>query len=395
MSTPRKLTTMTSSALISTRIPTKQTVVRLMNRPVGRIVPGQDLVPCIEDTPNQALKLDTDQVLVHRLYLSLDPAMRGWLNDIPSYIPPVRVGAIMRGGTICEVIDSQHNKLQPGDLVADDSMDGGWDEYAVVPAKHCRKLEANLPENIPITAHLSVLGITGMTAYFGLLKVGKPQRGETILVSAAAGATGSIVCQIAKHVICCKVVGIAGGRTKCQWLLDEVGCDAVIDYKLANNDPKIFQKQLREALQKVDSKGFDIFFDNVGGLILNETLRRLNVYGRVVLCGAISGYNVENATDVVPPTNYLGLIPLRAKIQGFIVTDYVRQFKEAKRNMAQWIAEGKIKFKEDIREGLERAPEYLNDLFDGGNTGKLIVKVGERITSSGADGDGLNPHSRL
>lgn len=365
---------------LSSSYPRTHTVVRLMRRPIGAVVPGVDLVAKQEATP-QIASLRSGDVLLHRLYLSLDPAMRGWMRDIPSYIPPVKVGAIMRGGTICEVLHSNHENFGIGDIVQDDSLEGGWDEYAMAPGKRCRKLQ-NLP-GIPMTAHLSVLGMTGMTAYFGLLDVGKPKAGETVLVSAAAGATGSVVCQIAKNVMGCKVVGIAGGPTKCQWLLDEVGCDAVIDYKLAKNDPVFFQKQLRTALKEVDSKGFDIFFDNVGGFILNETLRRLNLHGRVVLCGAISAYNVEDqrSTDVVPPSNYMALISLRAKIQGFIVFDYARQYKEAKWNMATWISEGKLKFKEDVRVGLDSAPEYLKALFDGGNTGKLIVKVGDPQTA--------------
>jgi len=290
----------------------------------------------------------------------------------------------MRGGTLCEVLYSNYGQLQPGDLVQDDSQNGGWSEYAIVEGKFCRPLPTDLPATIPITANLSALGLTGMTAYFGLFEIGKPKAGETILVSAAAGATGSVVAQIAKNVVGCKVVGIAGGPTKCQWLRDEVGCDAVIDYKQANNDPKIFQEQLKTALKQVNSKGFDIFFDNVGGFILNETLRRLSLNGRVVLCGAISGYNVEDQRSalVVPPSNYMALISLRAKIQGFIVFDYARHYKEAKRKIAQWISEGKVTFKEDIRSGLEKAPEYLNALFEGGNTGKLIVKVGDPICPS-------------
>lgn len=369
--------------MIAPRIPALQTVVRMMRRPVGAVRPGVDLVVQQEATPDaNGSLMQGDEVLLHRLYLSLDPAMRGWMRDIPSYIPPVEVGAIMRGGTICEVVRSNHNRFRVGDLVQDDSMNGGWDEYAIVPGKRCRKLQS-IP-GIPLTANLSVLGMTGMAAYFGLLNVGKPKAGETILVSAAAGATGSLVCQIANTVMGCKVVGIAGGPTKCQWLLEEGGCDAVIDYKLANNDPKMFQKQLKVALKEVDSKGFDIFFDNVGGFILNEALRRLSQHGRVVLCGAISSYNVEDqrSADVVPPSNYMALISLRAKIEGFIVFDYVRQYTEAKENMATWIADGKLNFKEDVRLGLDSAPEYLNMLFNGGNTGKLIVKVGDPITDS-------------
>lgn len=372
------------------RIPPTQTVVRMMRRPVGPVVPGVDLVPSTEPTPDPA-QLQPGEVLLHRLYLSLDPAMRGWMRDIPSYIPPVKVGAVMRGGTVCEVVHSRHEQFQTGDLVLDNSMKEGWNEFAVIAGKYCRKLPPlGHHQTISMTSYLSVLGITGLTAYFGLLQVGKPKAGETVLVSAAAGATGSVVCQIAKHVVGCKVVGIAGGRDKCRWLLEEAGCDAAIDYKLAQN-PSQFQKQLRDALKKVSSRGVDVFFDNVGGYILNETLRRLNVKGRVVVCGAISAYNEDpRSTNIVAPTNYTALIPLRAKMEGFIVTDYAKQFKEARKNMAQWIEEGKLTFKEDIREGLERAPEHLQALFSGGNTGKLIVKIGDPITQHTTTGPALS-----
>lgn len=365
------------------KLPAQQTVVRLMRRPVGTILPGVDLVAQTEGNPSKT-SVGANQVLLHRLYLSLDPAMRGWMRDIPSYIPPVELGAVMRGGTLSEVVHSHHSKFQSGDLVYAEAPQGGWDEYAIVDGKFCHQLPDVSPSSIPLTAHLSVLGTTGLTAYFGLLEVGKPQPGETVLVSAAAGATGSVVCQIAK-IMGCKVVGIAGGPTKCQWLRD-LGCNAVIDYKLANGDPRSFQKQLRTALKQIDSKGFDVFFDNVGGFILNETLRRLNRRGRVVICGAISGYNIEDpqSTEVVPPTNYLALIPLRAKMEGFIVFDYVKKYKKAKQDIAKWIAEGKIKFKDDVRTGLESAPEHLSALFEGSNKGKLIVKVGDPLFPPGS-----------
>lgn len=355
-------------------------------------MPGKDLVVFQKEaTPNPSA-LGDQQVLVHRLYLSLDPAMRGWMNDIPSYIPPVPLGAVMRGWTVCEVLASRSSKCQPGDWVLDNSLQGGWDEYAIVPAHKCSPLKQSNAA-IPVTAHLGVLGITGLTAYFGLLEVGKPQPGDTVLVSAAAGATGSVVCQIAKRVVGCKVVGIAGGPAKCQWLLEQAGCDAVIDYKLAQGNAQHFQTQLQQALRQVHSKGFDIFFDNVGGMILNETLRRLAVKGRVVLCGAISSYNAKDPRrDVgVPPTNYMALIPLRAKIQGFLVTDHVRQFSHAKQTMARWIAQGKLHYLEDIRHGLEQAPHYLNELFQGGNTGKLIVQVGEPLVAKSSSSSSMVP----
>jgi NADPH-dependent curcumin reductase CurA len=192
--------------------------------------------------------LDRDQVLLKRLFLSLDPAMRGWMRDIPSYIPPVALGAVMRGTTVSEVVASTSSKFRPGDIVRDDA-EGGWSEYGVVDARACQRL-APLPPGLPLSAHLGVLGMTGLTAYFGLLRVGLPQAGETVLVSGAAGATGSVVCQIAK-IKGCKVIGVAGGADKCEWLVRELGVDDAIDYKLAKGDPARFQTLLRSSLKKV------------------------------------------------------------------------------------------------------------------------------------------------
>jgi len=355
-------------------------VVRMQRRPVGHIVPGQDLVATEEPAP-KVDDLRPGQVLLHRLFLSLDPAMRGWMRDIPSYIPPVQIGAIMRGATINEVLASRNDRFKVGDIVADDS-NGGWSEYGITKGGALRKVSVPGTEGLPFSAHLGVLGLTGLTAYFGLLRVGRPEKGETVLVSGAAGATGSVVCQIAK-ILGCKVVGVAGGADKCQWLREEIGCDAAIDYKLAGDDPVAFQKLLRAGLKEVGSSGVDVFFDNVGGFILNETLRRLNMRGRVVICGAIASYNVEDPRDgVAAPTNYMALISLRARMEGFIVFDYAGEYPQAIADLAGWIRGGQLKFKEDIRPGLDKAPEYLLSLFNGSNTGKLVVKVGDRSTTA-------------
>lgn len=258
-------------------------VVRMMKRPHGDVVPGEDLVVQSEKAP-LASDLRSGEILLRRLYLSLDPAMRGWMRDVPSYVPPVQVGAIMRGGTVNEVVASRHPRFHIGDVVLDQSMNGGWSEMAVSNGLGCKILDPN--PALPLSAYLGALGGTGMTAYFGLLRIGKPKSGDVVLVSAAAGATGSIVCQIAK-IKGCTVVGIAGGREKCQWLRDEIGVDDAIDYKAAKGSPERFQKLLRKSLKNVHAKGFDVFFDNVGGFILDESLRRLSMRARVVVCGAI------------------------------------------------------------------------------------------------------------
>jgi len=343
------------------QIPKTHKVVRMQRRPVGDIQDG-DLV-CREETCPSITDLQEGEILVHRLYLSLDPAMRGWMRDLRSYIPPVKVGEIMRGGTINEVVASKNPKFQVGDLVQG-NINGGWSEFAILKGKGTQKL-LDLP-NIPPSAFLGALGGTGLTAYFGLLRVGLPKAGDTVLVSGAAGATGSVVCQIAK-ILGCKVYGIAGGSKKCNWLKEELGLDGVIDYKAANGDSGAFQKLLRKTLKG----GVDVFFDNVGGMILNEVLRRINMGARVVICGAISGYNEEDPSRVPAPTNYLSLLTNRAKMEGFIVFDYVKEFPSATKQLAEWIGEGKLVFKEDIRNGLENAPESLKQLFTGGNTGKL------------------------
>ena len=372
-------------------LPSTQTVVRMVRRPVGHIVPGQDLVAKQEPTP-AAADLAEGQVLVHRLFLSLDPAMRGWMRNQPSYVPPVQEGAIMRGGTINEVVASRSDRLRVGEIVLDQTMDGGWSEYAVLQdGPGLSRVQSQSPSQhaaaLPLSAHLGVLGGTGLTAYFGLLRVGRPKAGETVLVSGAAGATGSVVCQIAK-TLGCTVVGIAGGAEKCAWLKSELGVDATVDYRAAKGDSRAFQKLLRAALDGTKATGgnggVDVFFDNVGGMILNETLRRLNMRGRVVVCGAISAYNAEDqrAPGEGSLTNYLALISLRARMEGFIVFDYRREYQQAREDLAAWIKDGRLKFKEDVRDGLQQAPEALLSLFNGGNKGKLVCKVGDRLTTS-------------
>lgn len=297
------------------------------------------------------------EVLVRNVYLSLDPAMRGWMTDRKSYIPPVALGAVMRGLTVGEVVESKHDGFAPGDLV---SGPVGWQSYGAVEGKNLDKL----PPGTPLEVALGPLGMTGLTAYFGLLDVGEPKEGETVVVSAAAGAVGSIVGQIAR-IKGCRVVGFAGTDDKCQWLVDDLGFDAAINYKTADLD---------EEIRRTCPKGVDVYFDNVGGEILDTVLRYINMRARVVICGAISQYN---ATEAVPgPSNYLSLLVNRGRMEGFIIFDYQKRYGEAQAELGKWLAEGKLQFRSDIVDGLKNAPKALLRLFDGSNTGKLMVRVG-------------------
>ena len=297
------------------------------------------------------------QVLVKTLYLSLDPAMRGWMNEGKSYIAPVEVGAVMRAGGIGRVVESNDANFKPGDFV---SATTGAQEYAVAPGKHLTKVD---PRLAPLPVFLSTLGMPGFTAYFGLLDVGKPQSGQTVLVSGAAGAVGAVVGQIAK-IKGCRAVGIAGGADKCRYLTEQLGFDAAVDYK--NTDVK-------KALRDVCPNGVDVYFDNVGGDILDIALTRLARGARVVICGAISQYN--NTAPVKGPANYMSLLVNRASMTGMVVFDYAPRYPEAVREMAGWMKEGKLKSREHIVDGLQTFPETLQMLFSGDNTGKLVLKV--------------------
>jgi NADPH-dependent curcumin reductase len=296
------------------------------------------------------------ELLVKTLCLSIDPTIRGWIER-DTYLPAVKVGEVVRSGGIGEVVESRHPGFKAGDRVFGLL---GWQEYSV----HGAKAQLNpVPPGVPITDALSVLGVTGITAYFGLLDIGKPEQGQTVVVSGAAGATGSVAGQIAK-LRGCRVVGIAGRPEKCRWITEELGFDAAIDYK---NEP------VTKRIFETCPQGVDVFFDNVGGPILDAVLANLALRARVVLCGAISQYNQLDAA--YGPKNYVNLIGRRAKMEGFIVLDYRERYLEAIMQLAGWVAEGKIKHKVSVLEGLERAPEALGRLFSGDHDGKLLVKL--------------------
>jgi NADPH-dependent curcumin reductase CurA len=297
------------------------------------------------------------QFVVKVDYISLDPAMRGWMNEGKSYIPPVGLGEVMRAGAAGTVTESRHPGFKAGDAV---SGGFGVQEYAVSDGKGVVKVDTRLA---PLPVYLGTLGMPGMTAYFGLLEIGKPQAGQTVVVSGAAGAVGTVVGQIAK-IKGCRVVGIAGGRDKCDWLVNELGFDAAIDYK---------SEDVRKALKAAAPAGIDVYFDNVGGEILDAALANLARGARIVICGAISQYN--NTTPVKGPSNYLALLVNRASMTGMVVFDYADRYAVAAREMAGWMVEGKLKARSDVVEGFETFPETLLKLFKGENTGKLVLKV--------------------
>jgi len=324
---------------------------RLASRPVG--VPDRSVW---NQTEEPVAEPKDGEVLVKVLYISLDPAMRGWMTDRKSYVPPVGIGDVMRALGAGKVIASKVPAVAVGDYVGGVF---GVQEYAVVPGKAVTKIDAPV-EKLPV--YIGALGMPGMTAYFGFLEVGRPEPGNTVVVSGAAGAVGSVVGQIAK-IKGCQVVGIAGGAEKCKYL-SEIGFDAVIDYKTDD---------IYKSLKQHCPKGIDVYFDNVGGDILDAALANLAFKARVVICGAISQYNTT--TSVKGPANYLSLLVNRASMTGMVVMDYLPRAGEARTAMSQWIKEGKLKTREHIVEGFNTFPETLLMLFSGQNEGKLIIKV--------------------
>jgi NADPH-dependent curcumin reductase CurA len=324
----------------------------LKSRPIG--TPTQDNWDLVE---TQIPELGEQQVLLKIHYISLDPAMRGWMNEGKSYIEPVQIGAVMRAWTVEEVLKSTDDGFALGDFVYGH---GGVQQYAAVSTEGLHKVD---PKLAPLQRYLGVLGLPGMTAYFGLLDTGLPKAGETVVVSGAAGAVGTIVGQIAK-IKGCNVVGIAGGKEKCDYLLNELGFDGAIDYKNEN---------VEKALRIACPKGVDVYFDNVGGDILDDVLTQITMKARIVICGAISQYN--NTTPIKGPSNYLTLLVNRARMEGIVVFDNVANYGHAAAEMATWISEGKLLAKEHVVKGIERFPETLLMLFKGENMGKLVLEV--------------------
>jgi len=329
---------------------------RLKSRPVGRIKDSD-----FEYVESPIPQPKEGEAVVRNLYLSLDPTNRIWMSDIDQYMPPVEIGAVMRGGGIGQVVASRSPRFQVGDLVVGFV---NWQDYSVArpdDAVPLRILPKGLP--IPLPTMMAACGMTGLTAYFGLLELGKPKTGDTVVVSAAAGAVGSVVGQIAK-IKGCRTVGIAGGPDKCKLIKDEFGYDEAVDYKAAD---------WRERLIKATPSGIDVNFENVGGEIMEAVMARMNLYGRMPLCGMISGYNAAEPAKA----DFTPILMRRIGIQGFIVTDFAAKYAEGATQLARWVVEGKLKSKETIVEGLEKAPTAVNMLFDGSNVGKLIVKIAD------------------
>lgn len=331
---------------------------RLAHRPTG-LVNATDFTWSAAPVPEIA----GGQVLVQNLYLSVDPTQRGWMST-DTYLPAIAIGEVVRCVGVGQVVESKHPRFAPGQLVQGGL---GWQDFLVSDGGGelpLSKLPAGIgAAQIPLV--MSVLGPTGITAYFGLLEVGRAQAGETVVVSGAAGATGSVVGQIAR-IKGCRAIGIAGGPDKCAWLTKEAGFDAAIDYKSEKADRRLLE---------LCPNGIDVFFDNVGGDILDAALANLAMRGRVVLCGAIAMYN-EKAPPA-GPRNYLSLLVKRGRMEGFIVLDYMKRAGEAVSALSQWVREGRIKHEEDIQVGLENAPDTLLRLFDGRNRGKQLLKVAD------------------
>jgi NADPH-dependent curcumin reductase len=302
------------------------------------------------------------EVLLRNLYLSFDPTQRGWMEDRESYLPPVAIGEVMRAGSVAQVAESRHPEFHRGELV---QTLGGWQDYLVARPGAGWPGVNRIPEGIEPTLPLGVLGVTGLTAYWGLLDLGQPKPGETVLVSGAAGATGSVAGQIAR-IKGCRVIGIAGGEEKCRWLKDAARFHDVIDYKREDVDRRIGE---------LCPDRVDVFFDNVGGGILEAALNHINMRARVVLCGGISGYN---ATEPVPgPTNLMNLVIMRARMEGFIVIDYMDRSHIAVPELLGWIRSGELVHREDIQEGFENIPDTLTRLFTGRNFGKQLLKIAD------------------
>jgi NADPH2:quinone reductase len=334
---------------------------RLRRRPVGRVT-EKDLELVTEGVP----ALQPGQALVRTLYLSLDPTNRIWMSEKPSYLPPVEIDAVMRGVGVGRVVESDRDDMKAGDHVTGML---GWQEYAVVGDGATQVTVLPDPLPAPPTAFLGVLGHTGISAWLGLNNIGHVKPGDTVVVSAAAGAVGSVAGQLAKSYGAARVVGLAGGAAKCRHVVDDLGFDECVDYK---------SDDWRERLDAATPDGVDVDFENVGGEIMDHVMSRLNLHARIVLCGMISQYNSDGGGDSWAGQRSIGeMIMQRATMSGFVVLDHTDQFPAAIDELAGLWSQGKLKADETVVEGFERARDELNNLFDGRNTGKLLIKVAD------------------
>ena len=336
----------------------------LASRPVGMVTEAN-----FEFRESPLPEPADGEVLIRNLYVSFDPAMRGWMEDRESYLPPVAIGEPMRAGCVGQVVESKNANFAVGDLVQGMF---GWQEYAIGAASGLAA-PTKVPAGMPMTLPLGAMGVTGFTAYFGLLDLGEPKPGETVVVSGAAGATGQVAAQIAR-IKGCRVIGIAGGEEKCRWLREQARVDATVDYK--NED-------VEARLQELCPNGIDVYFDNVGGRMLEIVLGLIAMNARIVLCGGISGYNDEKPTP--GPNNIMNLVLQRGRMQGFIVLDYLARAAEAVSDLGTWIKEGEIAYTEDIQEGIENAPQTFFRLFEGRNLGKQLLKLADPPIDLSAD----------
>ncbi len=327
----------------------------LASRPVG--MPKESDFKLVE---SPLLAPNPGELVARSLFISVDPYMRGRMNDAKSYAAPVEIGGVMVGGVVGQVIQSNHSKFAVGDIVQGEF---GWQEYAISNGSGVRKVD---PKIAPISTALGILGMPGLTAYFGLLEIGQPKAGETVVVSGAAGAVGSIVGQIAK-IKGCRTVGIAGSDAKVRYLLDEVGFDGAFNYKTSGN--------YFERLKELCPKGIDVYFDNVGGAITDAVIGLLNVRARMSICGQISQYNLEKPE--LGPRWLWALIVKQARAEGFLVFQFADRYQKGIEEMAGWIRQGKLKYKEDIVVGFENLPRAFIGMLQGDNTGKRLVKVAE------------------
>lgn len=333
-------------------MPTKTRQFLLNGHPRGRGIAGDDFKLAETEVADPA----EGEVLLKTRWLGFDPAQKGWMENIADYVAPMAIGDVMRGSAISEVVASRNPDFAVGDLVLGTS---GWTEYHLSDGSGLTKVETDLPP----TTLLSVLGTTGLTAYCGLFKVGKPVAGDTVLVSGAAGATGSVVGQLAK-IAGCRAVGIAGGSEKCRWLVEEAGYDAAIDYKADN---------VKQQIRAHCPKGVDVIYDNVGGRILDDMLANIATGARVVICGGISRY--ETGDLPAGPKNYFNLIFRRASMAGFIVSDWSAEFPAIRKRLEGFVKNGQLAYQEDVQKGFENAPDTLGRLFTGANRGKQLLEL--------------------
>ena len=327
---------------------------QLKRRPQGELTP--DDLQLVEFKP---AALQSGQIRVRNIHLSLDPTHRIWMSDREQYLDPIGIGSTMRGTTVGQVMESASERFQPGDLVIVGLA--GWETESIVDAKTVGRV--HLPAGVPLTAALSVLGNTGLTAWFGMTRVGQVKAGDTVVVSAAAGAVGSVAGQIAR-LRGARVVGIAGGKAKCDWLTKELGFDAAIDYK--NED-------VGEALDRHCPDGIDLDFENVGGAIMDAVFNRMNTFGRMALCGLISGY--EKDGPVAGPKDFSRILMRRLRIEGFIVVDHLPHAREALAELTPWVSNGQIQWRDHVVPGIENALDAMQLLFSGKNDGKLILGI--------------------